>query len=84
MISFERKDNQIFTKVKLAIPGTTEWTYTCSFQENDVPTAQLVINAFEDALQEKLRQIRKKSYEQGWSDAKAKRKKCEWFGCWWG
>ncbi len=83
MIKFDRKDNTIYCYVSVAIPGTQTWTYHFSWTSNDVPNAQLLCNALDDALTEKLKQIREDAYNKGWKDAKAKLRKSDWFGGWW-
>lgn len=83
MFQFDRKESECLLKVKISIPGAGDWTYTFSRHEEDVPDAQLTVNAMEDWMNEKLKAIREDSYNEGWKDAKAKKKKRDWFAGWW-
>jgi len=41
--------------------------------------AQLVTDYYRDRLRSEMQRIRREAYEEGWADAKAKRKKQDWF-----
>ncbi len=83
MIKFDRIDSKCQAIVELNIVGAKNWDYKFEFNENDIPTAQLVINAIKDQMNERLKVIREKAYEDGWKDAKAKKRRQDWFAGGW-
>ena len=83
MFSFKRDKNQIVLTVEPHIKGAETWEYMFRMDCTDIPAAQLLINAFTARREELLSKIRRDSYEQGWNDAKAKRRKETWFSSWW-
>lgn len=82
MITFSRNDNKVIVKVEHGIFHGDQY-FELDILQNYQYQAQLLRNALELNLSRKLEEIRKEAYEQGWKDAKAKRKKQTWFSGWW-
>lgn len=83
MFNFKRHITKIELKIEPQISGADSWYYTFTADFHDEPGAQLVMNAIEDNLEKRLKKIRSDAYEEGWKDAKAKRKRADWFSGWW-
>jgi hypothetical protein len=45
--------------------------------------AELLRDHLHETLNGRLEVIRREAYEKGWKDAKAKRRKEDWFSRWW-
>ncbi len=83
MFEFKRLKNQIRLDINPNIPGAENWSFYFRRESSDEPSAQLLLNAFENEMRKQLKTTRQKYYDAGYKDAKAKRKKCDWFGGWW-
>lgn len=80
MIRITRQNSSVVLKLGSIIQGAGEWTYTFSWNASGDDYAQLLVNQFNESLENRLKKIREDSYEQGWKDAKAKTRKQTWFG----
>ena len=83
MIKFTRKGTRIRVEVAPNIPGADTWVFYFDRNESSEPAAQLLVNAFNDKMEQTLKATRQEFYDQGYRDAKAKRKKCDWIRGWW-
>lgn len=83
MEAVSRKDH-VQLSVPVCIPGHKEWLYHFTWKTHDEAYAQMLAYHVNKSLKEKMQEIRQQSYEQGWKDAKAKRKKETWFSGWLG
>ncbi len=55
------------------------YTSTFRYVRGNEFDAKLMADNLQKKLKSELEQVRKEAYEQGWSDAKGKRKKEDWF-----
>lgn len=79
MIKIERHEKQVRVKIEHGAYYDSEeiWLY---WNCNDELFAQLLTRQIYKKLDETIQKIRKEEYEQGWKDAKGKKKKqLEWF-----
>lgn len=83
MFEIKREKERIKLTVKPAIPGAESWEYYFYRTEQDEPTAQLLVNAINEHMKKLLKHTRQEYYDNGYKDAKAKRKKADWIGGWW-
>lgn len=82
MISFSRIENTVKVKVQHGI-FHNDAHFALTINQDYEYQAQLLLNQLDKHLRNNLEAIRKEAYEQGWKDAKAKRKKKTWFSSWW-
>jgi hypothetical protein len=62
--------------LKIEIPGfKTIWNLDLSYEGNSTYEANVTAKSLDEALQRYVREIRRVSYNQGYGDAKSKRKK---------
>lgn len=84
MFKFVLKGQAFEVKTQVYVPHAGERIWTKTFQyDNDVEAA-LIYKLFNDSMWNKLENIRREAYQQGWADAKGKRSaKRDWFsGSW--
>lgn len=68
--------------VKIVVDsGVGKFTFTHHCAEDYL--AGLMRDQYEKHMNSVLEQERRKAYDQGWKDAKAKRKRETWFSGWW-
>lgn len=83
MFHFTRYGKQVRVVVDLKISDLPTYEYTLFWNCNDDVYAELLADKLRDALQRKLERIRRTSYEEGFADAKAKRRKRTFFNFGW-
>lgn len=83
MINAKATEDGVTLGIEINIPGFKTWTYSFIWTTNDEAYAQLLTNQIKDDVETTLKIIRREAYHEGWKDAKAKRKKADWFGGWW-
>lgn len=84
MLSFKRKDNvvQILVEHGINHDGTH---FELTINQNHEYQAELPKRQFQKHLEDKLKAVKQEAYNEGWKDAKAKRRKKIWmdfFGNW--
>jgi hypothetical protein len=70
------------TKIKLAFDSGLQIKYSvfCFYWETGAEwTALLLATALQNCLADRIEKIRRLEYEAGWSDAKHKKEKRDWF-----
>jgi len=75
MIKFERKGNKVQTIISTSIGWNFHFDYTCA----DEPYAIFLTKDMQTELWSTIAEIRKKAYQQGWSDKSRKKAKQGWF-----
>ena len=78
MISFVRNGNKVVVKIEHGIFLSNDYFDLELHQDYDYQ-AELLRRAFQENLNEHIIKIKRKAYEDGWKDAKAKRKKSDYF-----
>lgn len=82
-ISFEREGAALKLKVSIVVPGHNSVTYTGSCELDNEFYAGFVQAAIRDQFGDRIMEIRKEAYDEGWKSAKAKRgAKQQWFSRW--
>ena len=83
MIRIKRDNEKVVLLFDTGLPHdcegktTVAWDFTVT---TPAPYyAQLVTDYYRDRLRSEMQRIRREAYEEGWADAKAKRKKQDWF-----
>ena len=83
MIEIKQNGSDIEVKVDYFVPTKgvycRKFRHTCANEE----LAAFVSSAMRDQMSGALRSIKETAYDKGWADAKAKRKKQDWFGGGW-
>lgn len=74
MITFGRNGNKVIIKIEHGIFGGTEYFELDIYQNQDYQ-AELLMKAFQENLSKRQKEMKEKYYNEGWADAKAKRKK---------
>lgn len=69
-------------KVVVKLPTVLDRFYTFEIQMPHDTSAELLARDMDARLDTAVRAARQTAYEQGWADAKAKRKKRDYFGTW--
>lgn len=82
MIQFTIDGKDLLVRIESELPPK-ENVYLLRWNTADACYANLLGDHLRSKLNNKLRAIREEAYEQGWKDAKAKRKKKDWFSGWW-
>lgn len=82
MFKLRREKETIYLDVEPNIEGAETWYYTFSRVGNSEPGSQMLINAINRERERRMKDAREAAYNQGWSDAKAKRKRETWFSGW--
>lgn len=82
MITFERNGTDVECKVDLKMPYWDTRVFHFKWGASSEVCSSLLTKHAETALSDRLKEIRKEAYNQGWKDAKAKTKKKEWFNGW--
>jgi len=76
---------RVDTTVKILIgptPANPHRNYSFTFDCGDPDHAELMMRYLRDGVMELLESERRRYYEQGWRDAKSKKRKHSWFpGC---
>ena len=83
MINAKATKDGVTLGIEINIPGHKTWTYNFRWTTNDEAYSQLLTNQINEDVKKNLKVIRREAYNEGWKDAKAKRKKESWFGGWW-
>lgn len=84
MITFGRTDNKVIIKIEHGIFGTNGEYFELELSQGQDYQAQLLMKAFQENLSKRQKEMKEKYYNEGWADAKAKRKKRTIFcGGWW-
>lgn len=78
MIYFNRKGKIVHINVEHGIFGSSEY-FQRDLDFTQEYIAELVINALQENLNRHLISLKRKYYEQGWKDAKAKKRKQDSF-----
>jgi uncharacterized protein (DUF2164 family) len=82
MIKFYRKDSNTLVHVQHGVFGS-EQGFELKIEQAHDYQAQLLVNALHENLNRHLKEIKEKYYNEGWKDAKAKKKKrISFFGGW--
>lgn len=81
MFTFERDGTSLKLQVEAKTYIAKRW-YSFSWQCTDEIYADLLVKNFQEHLSNRLQGIRRSAYEEGWKDAKAKKKKETWFAGW--
>lgn len=82
MINFTRKGTQVIAEIETDIEIAARCFnlgYTCS----DEVYACLLVRNWEKKLRSSLQEIRRRAYDEGWKDSKAKTAKQTWFAGGW-
>lgn len=80
IISLDRNARRLTLFVKIPLTGDT---FDFSFHAETEWSARLLANAVLEAFNHAMKRVRREAYEQGWRDAKAKRRKEDWFSTEW-
>ncbi len=81
--SITRQGKQVALAVTVNIPFYDDRMFTLEWNCDSEVYAGLLADAMQRQTKETLKAIRREAYNEGWRDAKAKRKKATWFGgCW--
>ena len=85
MIEFKQSVKLVEMKIDLYVPGMGTRAWTMNWNAASEEYAAFLVDALRREMSASLMAIRKKSYEDGWRDAKAKKSgKRTWFeGGWW-
>lgn len=68
--------NDCTVKLDLVAKG---YYFPMSFNTNDPIYAALLADSFNESIRRGIRAVREEAYNAGWQDAKAKRRKADWF-----
>lgn len=79
MIVFKNEGAKVTAELKAANGWIYYFTYATAGGNDH---AFMLKESLSKKLCDTLQGIREEAYEQGWADAKAKRKKCTWFSRW--
>lgn len=82
MIQFKVEESSLVVSISGSYPVST-YTWNAPIQCSSKAYALLLQENFNTAMQNKLENIRKEAYNQGWKNAKAKTFKNKWFSCLW-
>lgn len=74
MIKIERKGSLVKVEVEAAVPNYSTRLWSLYWDASSEWAAGLLTQLFKDALWNRLKSIREKSYERGWADARAKKR----------
>ena len=74
MIRFSRDEKKVQIKIEHGIFRSTEY-FTLELEYGENYQAELLMKAFQDNLNRHQKEMKEKYYNEGWADAKAKRKK---------
>ncbi|KKN30168.1 hypothetical protein LCGC14_0836820 [marine sediment metagenome] len=74
MFKFTRKGPQVVLEIA---------RFCFNYDGSSESEAQLVLNAIESYIEDRLKTTRQDFYDWGYKDGKAKRKKCDWIGGGW-
>ena len=74
MIRFGRVDSKVIIKIEHGIFRDSEY-FDLELSQGQIYQAELLRQAFQDNLNRHQKELKEKYYNEGWADAKAKRKK---------
>lgn len=83
MIKFGRDNTSVKVYVEHGLFGTSE-CFTLNIHQDHPYQAELLRNQLQENLNKHIKSIKEKAYNDGWADAKAKRKKKNWSEFWGG
>lgn len=78
MITFYVKDDVVTLNIQHGVPIAT-WTSNFKFSTSSEFYAKLMSDNLEKELERRIKELRRNEYERGWSDAKKKKPKCDYF-----
>jgi hypothetical protein len=82
MLSFWREESKVVVHVQHGIFDNNVG-FSLNIESGQPYQAELLLRALRDNLEKRLIDIKKQAYEEGWKDAKAKKKKQIYFwGSW--
>lgn len=80
---FERDNESVHCMFGTDLPhdcdGKRTTNFPFSWKTTSPATAALLVRYLRKRLDNAIRAARREAYEQGWKDAKAKRRKTDWF-----
>ena len=79
MLSIVRDGNDGEVRVEAFVPTLGTRIFRLRFSTGSDWSAGLVAGNLSEAISSAVKAARSEAYANGWRDAKAKRKKCEWF-----
>lgn len=79
MINFKRIDNTVTAEIDTGRGWSYDLRWTAAGGKDH---AMFVRDAMQHNLNDKLKEIREAAYNQGWADAKSKKRKSTWFSQW--
>ena len=78
MIGFSQKESEVIISFSASYPISNNF-FQAKLKCEHEWIAKLLANNLQKSLESALEKIRREEYLKGWKDAKAKRKKEDWF-----
>ena len=82
MIKFKREGNDAVCVISLDMPFWNTRDFHFTWSTGSEVCSSLLTKHAEEALKTALRKVRETAYNQGWKDAKSKKRKEDWFISW--
>jgi len=83
MVTINREGTKVYLRVKSGLP-VDKPVFLFDFECDKESFAELLTRQLNQVMQDKIREMRKESYEKGYNDHKKRLGKDDWFSGQWG